>query len=50
MKKAREAKTKVEDEFTDRTRSWTEAEAEAKDKEKANIASLADNAREKAEF
>ena len=48
MKKAREAKTKVEDEFTDRTRSWTEAEA--KDKEKANIASLADNAREKAEF
>ena len=46
MSKAREAKAKAEDETAERARSW----AKYKDKEKADIASLADKAREKAKF
>ena len=46
MRKEREAKAKAESETAERARSW----AEAKDKKKAGIARLADEANYKAEF
>ena len=46
MRKVREAKAKADSKTTERERSWSKA----KDMDKAEIARLADEAKEKAEF